>query len=69
MGREEIKRMVVLMEAHENKLIFKGLLKYILFLRIEDKIFIELKIEERPFRWREKIIISIEVLFWLERGG
>jgi hypothetical protein len=50
MGREEIKRMVVLMEAHENKLIFKGLLKYILFLRIEDKIFIELKIEERPFR-------------------
>lgn len=36
---------------------------------IEIKKFIDLSIDDKPFKWIEKITMLIELMFWTDKGG
>lgn len=68
-GIDRISKIEVIMIDQQNKFIFI-MLKFLFFIIINVEIkFIELKIDESPFKWREKIMKLIEILFWLIKGG
>lgn len=68
-GKDRINKIVVIRRDHIKSVI----LLYINLLRLEFKIvdikLIDLRIDDKPFKWREKIIKLIEILLLIERGG
>lgn len=68
-GIEKISKIDVIIIAQENKLILIRLIKFD-FKKINVIMkFKELKIEDKPLIWREKIIKFTEILFCVIKGG
>lgn len=68
-GIEIIKRVEVIKIDQQNSDILN--IKDLLILRLIIEIikFIDLKIDDNPLIWREKIIKFIDRLFWIDSGG
>lgn len=58
---------IIIDQINKVKLLEKKLL--LLIMKIEEMKLIDLKIDERPFKWREKIIKFKVIKFWLIKGG
>ncbi len=58
---------IIIDQLNNERLFNKNLLVFILIIVMIK--FIELKIEDKPFKCKEKIIKFIVILFWIDKGG
>lgn len=58
---------IIIDQQYNDKLFINILFEFIFIIEIVK--FIDLKIDDIPFKWRDKMIILIELLFWIDNGG
>lgn len=66
-GRDNSNKIVVIKTDHVNSV--QLFIEFLFILIIVHKKLIDLRIDEIPAIWREKIVKSIEGFNWVDRGG
>lgn len=59
---------VIIIDQQYSDRLFKNILFEFIF-SMEIIKFIDLKIDEIPFKWSDRIVILIDVEFWMDKGG